>query len=339
MSPISSRNSVPPSACSNRPRRSACAPVNDAALVAEELGLEQILRDRRGVDRDERLGGARAVPMQCARDQFLAGARFAGDEHRGVGLRQPADRTKNFLHRRGLPQHLGVGRAASAARQRVGVSRARPADQRQRLVDIERLGQVLERAALERGDRTVEVGIRGHDDHRDLRMLRLDLGEQLDARPAWHSDVTHHHQRFGLRRARAASRRRAGERSIRDAFAGERLFQHPADRAVVIDYPYSLHAIAARRLVVVGVHGAFFPFSRRDSGRISSGNKMVKLVRPGSLSHSIAPWCCATKVWAIVSPSPLPPSRPGHQREEYFLPHGGGIPGPLSTTEIASASR
>jgi hypothetical protein len=28
MSPISSRNSVPPSACSKRPRRDDCAPVN-----------------------------------------------------------------------------------------------------------------------------------------------------------------------------------------------------------------------------------------------------------------------------------------------------------------------
>ena len=48
-----------------------------AALVAEQLGLEQIARNRRGVQRDEGLAGARAVVVQRARDQLLAGARLA----------------------------------------------------------------------------------------------------------------------------------------------------------------------------------------------------------------------------------------------------------------------
>ncbi len=42
----------------------------------------------------------------------------------------------------------------------------------------------------------------------------------------------------------------------------------------------------------------------------STGSRMRNTVRPGSLSHSIVPLCCATKVCAIVSPRPLPPSRP-----------------------------
>ena len=78
-----------------------------AALVAEELGLEQVLRDGRRVDRDERPRRARAVPMQRARDELLARARLAGDEHRGVRLRQAADRAEHFLHRRRLAEHLG----------------------------------------------------------------------------------------------------------------------------------------------------------------------------------------------------------------------------------------
>src|SRR5881392_2065085 len=35
-----------------------------------------------------------------------------------------------------------------------------------RVIDVEGLGQVFERSALERGDRAVEVRVRGHDDHR-----------------------------------------------------------------------------------------------------------------------------------------------------------------------------
>ena len=52
-----------------------------ALLVAEQFGFEQFGRDRRGVERDKRLAGTRTVLVQRARHQFLAGARFAGDQH------------------------------------------------------------------------------------------------------------------------------------------------------------------------------------------------------------------------------------------------------------------
>ena len=48
--------------------------------------LEQFFRNRRRIDRNKRPSRARAVAMQCARHQFLARARFAGDHHRGVRL-------------------------------------------------------------------------------------------------------------------------------------------------------------------------------------------------------------------------------------------------------------
>ena len=59
------------------------APGERALVVAEQLGLDQLLGDRGAVDLDERLARARAVPMDGARDQLLAGSRFPGDEHRG----------------------------------------------------------------------------------------------------------------------------------------------------------------------------------------------------------------------------------------------------------------
>ena len=46
-----------------------------ALLVAEQLGLDQLARDRRHVDGDERPVAALAVFVQRARHQFLAGAR------------------------------------------------------------------------------------------------------------------------------------------------------------------------------------------------------------------------------------------------------------------------
>ena len=56
-----------------------------AALVAEELGLEQRLGEGAAVDRDE-LPAAAGVVVDGAGDQLLAGARLAGDQHRGDGL-------------------------------------------------------------------------------------------------------------------------------------------------------------------------------------------------------------------------------------------------------------
>ncbi|MEI2659906.1 MAG: hypothetical protein V9G11_08225 [Bifidobacterium adolescentis] len=59
MLPISSRNSVPLSASSKRPARSALASVNAPLHVAEELALEHALGEAAHVDGDEGLAGAR----------------------------------------------------------------------------------------------------------------------------------------------------------------------------------------------------------------------------------------------------------------------------------------
>jgi hypothetical protein len=77
MSPISSRNSVPPSACSKRPARARIGAGEGALLVAEQFALDQIARDRRHVDGHERPVAALAVIVQRARHQFLAGAGLA----------------------------------------------------------------------------------------------------------------------------------------------------------------------------------------------------------------------------------------------------------------------
>ena len=73
--PISSRKSVPPSASSKRPTRSARASVNAPLHVAEELALEDALGDAAGVDRHEGLARARRGRVERARDDALAACR------------------------------------------------------------------------------------------------------------------------------------------------------------------------------------------------------------------------------------------------------------------------
>ena len=70
-----------------------------AAHVAEELGLEQRLGNRRAVDLDERHVALRAAVVDGPRDQLLAGAGLAGDEHGALGLRHPLGAADDVLHR------------------------------------------------------------------------------------------------------------------------------------------------------------------------------------------------------------------------------------------------
>jgi hypothetical protein len=221
-----------------------CAPVKAPALVAEQLGLQQILRDGRGVDGHEGAAGALGMLVQRARHQLLAGAGFAGDQHRDVALRQAADGPEHILHRRRLPQHLGRRAHALLGHFLALAFLDGAADQFHRLGQIEGFGQVLEGAALEGGDGAVEVRERRHDDHGQAGQFFLDLAQQVQARAPRHADVADQHLRAAL-----VSRgfqglehfARVGEAAGGKAIAQQGLLQHEADRLVIINYPDRLH--------------------------------------------------------------------------------------------------
>ena len=114
---------MPPLACSKRPWCAVGRAGEGAALVAEQLALDQLARDRRHVDRHERARAALAVIVQRARDQLLAGAGLAVDHHREVGGGEPRDGAVDLLHRRAAAdqrQRLVARRAARWARAATG---------------------------------------------------------------------------------------------------------------------------------------------------------------------------------------------------------------------------
>src|SRR3546814_6620184 len=71
-----------------------------ALHMAEELALEQFARNRRAVDADQRPAAAPAGFVDGARDQLLAGAALAGDQHGGIGRRDEIDLAQDALDRR-----------------------------------------------------------------------------------------------------------------------------------------------------------------------------------------------------------------------------------------------
>ena len=103
---------MPPSARSKQPARAACRAGEGALLVAEQLALQHALGERLAVHRDERPGDAIAPVVQQARDQLLAGAALALDQHRGAARRDAADELEQLAAARALGDH-GVGRVAA----------------------------------------------------------------------------------------------------------------------------------------------------------------------------------------------------------------------------------
>src|SRR5262249_54424133 len=77
-----------------------------ALFMAEKLTFHQASRQGRAVDLDERLVPALAVGMDGAGDHLLAGARLAGDEHRGVRGGNAADVLEHLPQGRTAPDDL-----------------------------------------------------------------------------------------------------------------------------------------------------------------------------------------------------------------------------------------
>ena len=128
------------------------------ADVAEQLALENVLAQRRAVERHERLLLPRAVLVDRLGDQLLAGAGLALDQHGGVGRRDPLQPVDHVVHLRAvaddpLEAELLVEPAIQLGVRPPQVLVARRVlDHRPQLLQIERLEQIVERPLLHRLD-------------------------------------------------------------------------------------------------------------------------------------------------------------------------------------------
>ena len=82
------------------------APVKAPFLVAEHLAFQQAGGNGGAIQLDEGALAARAEVVDGARQQFLAGAGFAVDQHRGIGGRDGLHLLQNGLQRAALADDL-----------------------------------------------------------------------------------------------------------------------------------------------------------------------------------------------------------------------------------------
>ena len=275
-------------------------PGERALDVAEEGRLEQVGRQVAGVDRDERLVGARRVAVDGPRHQLLAGAALAGDEDGRAARRRLDDQVEDLLHPRAAADDAGelvVARLQVLLEGDV-LGHQPPAldgvvEDDQHLVVLERLGDVVERALLHRADRRLHRGERRHHDHRQLVVDRPHRVEDLQP-----VHLRHHHvgddgvERRRARQFEPVATGRGDAHGV--ALAGQQRLEDLAHDLFVVDDE-------DRALAAHGVTRAYWPApSWRDAGRRSSADRAsakptTKVVPcPTALWHSIVPSCSWT---------------------------------------------
>ncbi len=170
-----------------------------ALLVPEQLALQQRLGNGRAVDRQEAPGCPRAVLIDGPRDQLLAGAALAADQHGDVLRGDAADCFVDLLHRfAAADHHVGVAAGPRPARiHRHGHVHGPPdlkglPDQLAHLGKVERLEQVVEGAALHGLDGRLAVAAGRDEDHRQRSVVALNAVEDVEPFRIGQHDVQKH---------------------------------------------------------------------------------------------------------------------------------------------------
>jgi hypothetical protein len=164
--------------------------------VAEELGLQQIFGKGRTIDLDEGFTISLAVAVQGFGNQFLAGARFTGDQHGGLGGRHVADHLQQFRHLRRSADDRRIELIWCGARFEFALLHPMvvqgPHQRQLEALEVERFGQVIVGSLFDQIDRIIDGGIGGHDNHRQRRLELVDPGERLESAHAYHFHVHQH---------------------------------------------------------------------------------------------------------------------------------------------------
>ena len=228
---------MPPLACSKRPMRRSVAPVNapfswpNSSDSSSSAAIAEVFSATNGAV------GARRVVVQRARDELLAGAGLARDQHGHARARQPPDRLEHLLHRRRLTDDARrrLRRSSAPAAAAAALPR-RARDELDRFVDVERLRQILERAALVGGHGAVEIRVRRDHDDGNVGIRAREPLHELEAAHVGHADVGDQH--VGPAVLERVEEFLAGLEGAREHVGLlQRLLEHPPHGLVVVDDP------------------------------------------------------------------------------------------------------
>ena len=156
-------------------------------LVAEQLGLEQRLGNRRTVDRDKRSVGPIAVRMKRTREQFLARPALTSKQHGGVGRGNAPQVAQHLEQRRVLADDRwrAVTGAERLLQQEVLGDDASlldgAADRQDEVFMVDGLGQVVECALTHRRHGFLDRAVTGHQQDRQGRIEFLDGPQDAQA--------------------------------------------------------------------------------------------------------------------------------------------------------------
>ncbi len=216
-----------------------------ALLVAEQLRLDQLLRQRRAVDLDERALRAAAAHVDRVGDQLLADAVLALDQDVGVALGHRLDQLEQLAHllaladdvrERVLIAHLLLQPLVLRA---LDLQVGRAIEDRDDAGGIEiRFFEEEERAGLAGFERARDRADAADHDHLRRVVDRLQLAQQRDAVDVGQHQIEQHH--VGPPRAEQFYRARADQRGAhfvagRAAALLDHHLQPVGDHRLVVD--------------------------------------------------------------------------------------------------------
>ena len=331
MSPISSRNSVPPSACSKRPRRMVCAPVKaprswpNSSLSSKSLGMAAVLMATNGPDaRCECLCSARATNSLPVPDSPVIITVTL------LWLRRPIARNTSCMAG-AWPSISGVMSTLSPANSSRWLSSTARRINSTALGKSKGLGKYSNappwkaETALSKSEKAVMM-MTGKPGRRSLTRVSNSSPEPPGMRMSLTSTC-------GPSSSVAASRACSTSRGLVKLRVGRLSRNNAFSSTKRMDWSSSTIQIG------------FMSVSHLRSSAVTlstfqgKGIRILKSVRPGTLSHSIRPWCCCTKVCAKFNPRPDPPSRPDTSGKNSRSLIASGMPGPLSMTCNSNAKR
>jgi hypothetical protein len=182
--------------------------------------------------------------VQGAGDQFLAGAAFAGHQHRGAGVGDGADQIADLLHVAALADHFGfvAQLRAQAAVFAFGVLVLEGALDDDFQFSNRRVGALLDVAVgplLHRFHSVLDAGVGGDHDNGGLGGSGADGFEQFEAVHARHLDIRKHQVEVPVfQLGEGGARLGSGVHVV--ALAGEGKFGHLPDIGVVVNYQNAL---------------------------------------------------------------------------------------------------